>query len=1115
MKRIITLFFAAMLAGQAWAEDFIIGNLKYTVTDAEKHEVSVGKISDNNKPTGDIVIPEEVENKSVKYTVTSLDGEAFRYCSFTSLYMPKSINAIGLNSFYGCFGLTEITVDEANPTFSSNDGVLFNKNQTELILYPVSKSGSYTIPNSVTSIRSGAFYDCKNLTSINIPGSVKHIGNFAFIDCTGLTEITIPDGVTAIGGQTFEYCSNLTSVTIPESVTEIDFNAFSYCTSLTSITIPSSVKEIKASAFRGCYNLTEMDLSNNQYYSFENQTLFNKDKTVLITYLNSSATGEYTVPNMVTRIADNAFCQCNISSVIIPETVTSIGTWAFMRCWNLTSIKIPNSVTSFGSVVFSECDNLQYNELGNALYLGNEQNPYLVLIKAKSETLSICEINSHCKIIDGAAFANCSIDTIKINTNAIGTIFKGNTSLKAVFISDSVTQIDKNAFSGCNNIKTLSFNTNAVGNMFAGNTSIEKLIVGDSVTEIAEKAFYGCSNLDTIIIPKTVKSIGKDAFVCKGTCGDDARWTYDMLTKTLTISGTGRMNDYGYDFDTHTDIETPWVDFADKIESVVVEEGITSLGSSLFDFNTNIKYVSLPSTCTNYSSAFNLCRNLQKVVVKARTVMSVNSYSFDNYENCTLYVPMDMVDFYKNEIVFRDFSEIIGAYMVTIDNIANGTISVDSSAILPGGSFTITVSPNEGYRINSVLVNGNAIEKNDTAYLVENVNENLTVSATFSLLKSGKCGENLTWKYDGENQTLTISGTGDMYDYEEDKTPWSTLKDKLEISTIVIEDGVTSIGDNAFGCVKATIIEVGATVSKLGKNNFMNYYSNTNGNVTTTTLFSSYVYIYGTEIVDIDGAFSDTFRGGWGTIYVPIKNLAQITDSKVFEGYDIKVLCTITVADDIVNGSISVQKTCIAGNTIEIRIIPKTGFKTESVTADGKPIELNNKKYLLVVDSNIVLSATFKPIDYQISTYSDHGQIKVVETAHYGDTVSFTVEPDKGYKVLYTSVCDINYRDVDMINDSMFVMPAKNVQIAITFEKEEEKDHTAVTETTSNMADIYTSGNKIVVENATEDIFVYNAMGALVDRVNAADSRTEIIMNESEGVYIVKTGNTVKRVFVK
>jgi hypothetical protein len=147
-------------------------------------------------------------------------------------------------------------VDALNSFYSSVDGVLFNQSQTVLIQFPGGKAGSYTIPNSVTSLGDSAFSDCTSLTSVTIPNSVTSIGEFAFAYCSSLTSVTIPDSVTSIGNIVFYFCSRLTRVTIPHSVTSIGFDAFAYCTSLTSVTIPNSVTSIGETAFADCTSLT-------------------------------------------------------------------------------------------------------------------------------------------------------------------------------------------------------------------------------------------------------------------------------------------------------------------------------------------------------------------------------------------------------------------------------------------------------------------------------------------------------------------------------------------------------------------------------------------------------------------------------------------------------------------------------------------------------------------------------------------------------------------------------------------------------------------------------------------------------------------------------------------
>ena len=166
-------------------------------------------------------------------SVTSIGAEAFYNCTgLTRVTIPDSVTSIGNSAFRYCTGLTSVTVDVNNPNYSSDEyGVLFNKDKTELIQYPIgNKRTEYIIPDSVTSIGNYAFYYCKGLTSVTIGNGVKRIDNQAFVMCSGLTSITIPDSVTSIGDSAFYYCTRLTSVTIPDSVTSIGDSAFCNCT---------------------------------------------------------------------------------------------------------------------------------------------------------------------------------------------------------------------------------------------------------------------------------------------------------------------------------------------------------------------------------------------------------------------------------------------------------------------------------------------------------------------------------------------------------------------------------------------------------------------------------------------------------------------------------------------------------------------------------------------------------------------------------------------------------------------------------------------------------------------------------------------------------------------
>ncbi len=166
---------------------------------------------------------------TIPSSVTEIGGYAFRGCKgLKSITIPSSVTEIGENAFRGCKGLTSITADKNNKNYTSVNGVLFNKNKTEILAYPNAKSSSYVIPSSVTEIGSAAFYDCTGLKSVTIPSSVKEIGIDAFSGCTGLKSVTISNGVTNIESWAFYGCTGLKSVTIPSSVAEICGSSFGY-----------------------------------------------------------------------------------------------------------------------------------------------------------------------------------------------------------------------------------------------------------------------------------------------------------------------------------------------------------------------------------------------------------------------------------------------------------------------------------------------------------------------------------------------------------------------------------------------------------------------------------------------------------------------------------------------------------------------------------------------------------------------------------------------------------------------------------------------------------------------------------------------------------------------
>ena len=275
---------------------------------------------------------------NIPNSVTKIGERAFSGCkSLTSITIPNSVTYIGTEAFSYCDGLTSVTIGNSitsnigifsgimnhnitsidiapdNPRYKSIDGVVFSHAADTLILYPGGRQGSYSIPNSVTSIGRGAFYYCTGLISVNIPNSITAIEDRTFSYCSGLTNVHIPNSVTRIG-------SSFTSTTW-----SLSNGAFSHCSSLTAITIPNSVDSLGVGTFA------------------------------------YSGLTSITIPNSLTVINDAAFYGCsNLKSINLPNTVTSIGKSAFAGCSGLESITIPNSVDEICERAFENCTSLKY-----------------------------------------------------------------------------------------------------------------------------------------------------------------------------------------------------------------------------------------------------------------------------------------------------------------------------------------------------------------------------------------------------------------------------------------------------------------------------------------------------------------------------------------------------------------------------------------------------------------------------------------------------------------------------------------------------------------------------------------------------------------------------------
>ena len=589
------------------------------------------------------ILTDKTNEVEVTYQSTLLKGN---YASLTTVTIPEtvtyngttySVTSIGSIAFAGCSGLTSITIG-----------------------------------NSVTSIGDDAFWGCSGLTSV--VWNAKNCADFSspsyapFYYPTQITSFTFGDSVEHIPANMCNSMRNLTSITIPNSVTSIGDCAFSYCSGLTSITIPNSVTSIGSSAFSGCSSLTSIvvEEGNTVYDSRENcNAIIETASNTLITGCKNTI-----IPNSVTSIGSYAFYHCSsLISITVPNSVTSIGNYAFQGCSSLTSITIPNSVTSIGEGAFSGCSSLTSITIPNSVTSIGDLAFYYC-----SGLTSIESLAEVPPTLGSYAFYNVSTTIpVYVPCGAVSAYqlaggWEAFTNIQEPLAEHSITVGVNDSIMGTSQV---DYNTYCEGAQITANHNNGYHFVQWSDGNTDNPRTLELTQ-DTILTAEFAQSYS-------GQCGDNLYWVYDEANKTISITGSGDMYDY-------TKSTQPWYLFQEQITEVITSVTTTSIGASAFSGCSGLTSITIPNSVTSIgegafegcirlgkvslgygmeniaANAFAECKRLYDIYVYATYPPFADESSFANY-NVDLYIPCESKRDYEYDIVWGEFKyiECIGA----------------------------------------------------------------------------------------------------------------------------------------------------------------------------------------------------------------------------------------------------------------------------------------------------------------------------------------------------------------------------------------------------------------------------------------------------------------------
>lgn len=599
----------------------------------------------------------DISGVSFPEGLVTIGESAFWNCNqLTTVTIPENVQTIGDSAFTSSMKLTEILVHADNAHFASKDGVLFNKDYTELVLYPYAKTPvSYTVPEGVTNIRRKAFYNTSSLTSIVLPESLVNIEQEAFMECGNLASINIPKNVTGIGFFAFAFCRNLTSVTFegPAPITwggnlfdgaSPDITIYCY-EGNEGWTIPTWRAPNGA-----IYNIVMLDEDGNKVCAPDHPEIINRGNCGSNLSWMLDTNGCLTISGTGDMWWDPlGAVKSEIKSVVIEDGVTLIGGYAFADCPQLASVTIGKDVTTIGRSSFENCDALQQ-----------------------------VFIPSTVKIIDEYAFANCNRLTSVTISNGVEMIrcsaFRECFALTEIVIPDSVTTIELYAFENCPALESVTLSNNLTvirDSAFRTCTALKEIVIPDSVKTIEVCAFQGCSSLESVEIGDSVTFIGDAAFMeCKAltslTLGDSLEYIDVSAFRDCTALTKVVIPD------SVTEIGIWAFAGCSVLERLELGDALTTIGDSAFRDCTALTEIIIPDSVTEIGIwAFAGCSALERLEL-GDALTKIGEFAFvDNVKLKAVVIPENVEEIGEcafiactsmESLVFENCKPVVGNF---------------------------------------------------------------------------------------------------------------------------------------------------------------------------------------------------------------------------------------------------------------------------------------------------------------------------------------------------------------------------------------------------------------------------------------------------------------------